>query len=51
MLQSIHTKTKALLMAGLMTVLVVLAMLSNATATELHDAVKVGDIAKIERLL
>lgn len=47
MLQSIRTKTKALLMAGLM----VLAMFTTATATELHDAARDGDIAKIERLL
>ena len=47
MLKLIHTKTKASLMAGLM----VLAIVSTATATELHQAARDGDIAKIERLL
>ena len=47
MLQSIHEKTIALLLAGLM----VLATVTTATATELHQAAGRGDIAAIERLL
>ena len=55
MLKSLHTKTKALLMAGLkaglMAVLMLLTMLSTATATELHQAAKDGDNARITTLL
>ena len=51
MLQSLHTKTKALMLAGLMGIVMLLTMLSTAGATELHDAAKDGDIARIERLL
>ena len=51
MLQSLHTKTKALMLAGLMGIVMLLAMLSTAGATELHNAAWTGDITKIERLL
>ena len=47
MFTSLHTKTIALLMAGLM----LLATVTTATATELHDAAKHGNIKAIERLL
>ena len=51
MLKPIHTKTKALMLAGLMGIVMLLTMLSTAEATELHDAAKDGDIARITALL
>ena len=51
MLKPIHTKTKALMLAGLMGIVMLLTMLSTAEAIELDDAAKDGDIARITALL